>query len=501
MKKKTKQAKPAKADLTDTSPVDAVFVIGTGSKHGNEELRYALRNLTRNCQFVRTVYLVGECPEWVDKTKLVHIDTPDRFSHAKDANIIDKLKQACMRPEIAENILFCSDDQFQTRVCSYEDFAPRWLRRYTPDDSWYDDRKRIWHTRLKNTLAREYERRKEAGLPTDTIYYYQPHMWMAMNSRKFVDYAEWSDYANREDTIIASGYYNFVQAGGNKNFDHMFISGTQKWPFKSTHVAYSDPSFEAAMDYLKRELMEPSEYELLTSDSASDINTIITLKAKIKEEPVWSPLQKDVDQAEDLRVRDIVGWRKVWNDVIRRWSAATDKGAKKVAVPEEFGPEARTIIENNIVRPKEPAKPTAVRTSSTETPKTEGKTCTKCEERRKKAMDARLAHLKELRSKIEAKKSGSPVIVPNDGCMDCAIEHLSTAIAYMNSNYGRPDVFETELAKGEIRVAMQHLLATGHEDMYNRCVQMMDSVYSSNSLFSVSTLRDILRRVIEGKQE
>jgi len=242
--------------------ISAVFVIGTGSKNNNEELRYALRNLDKNCPFVTSVYVSGECPSWVNKDIVHHLKWPDRFTHAKDANIVDKLRHACEQEDISENILFCSDDQFQTKSCSWDDFYPRWLRKYTPEDRWYADKHRIWHTRLRNTLERERTRRIENNLDPSTIYYFQPHMWMQINKQKFIEYAKWCNYENRDDTIIASGYFNYIQEPGTSNKDHVFISQGQSWPVNVTHVAYSDRTYNDAMHYLKTSFKEPSRYEL-----------------------------------------------------------------------------------------------------------------------------------------------------------------------------------------------------------------------------------------------
>lgn len=245
-----------------TDPVDAVFVIGTGSVNGNEELRYALRNLEKHCGFVRDVYICGECPEWVDRKVVKHILWPDRFKHAKDANIIDKLLRACEFPGMAKNILFCSDDQFQTRKCEWSDFAPRQLRKYDPGDTWYADKDREWHNRLRDTLERDRIRRKKSGLDEKAVFYWQPHMWMQIDRDKFIEYAKWSGYEHRKDTIIASGYFNYVGAAPLRNYEHVFIGGSPKELPNAVHVAYCDGSYNAAMGFLKGMFPEKSRFEL-----------------------------------------------------------------------------------------------------------------------------------------------------------------------------------------------------------------------------------------------
>lgn len=243
-------------------PVDAVFVIGTGSKHDNEELRYALRNVERNCPFIRTVYIVGECPSLVNREEVVYLPWRDRFRFAKDSNITDKLVHACETPGIAKNILFCSDDQFQTRVCTWDDFSPVWLREYDKDDPWYIDRNRTWHERLKRTLERERLRRVAMGMGEDGIYYWEPHIYSPIDRDLFLKYAAWSDYEHRDDTITQSAYYNYIRQPGRKSDKQKFIWRAEDLEKGFTHIAYTDDGFDVAMDYLRKALPDPCRFEV-----------------------------------------------------------------------------------------------------------------------------------------------------------------------------------------------------------------------------------------------
>lgn len=265
MAKNVKQWVVKPSRISDEEAIDAVFVIGTGSPNNNEELRYALRNLDKHCPFIRDVYISGECPDWVNKSVVKHLKWPDRFKHAKDANIIDKLRHACEQKGISKRILFCSDDQFQTHVCKWEDFFPRYLRQYKSEDTWYADCKRAWHTRLRDTLERDKQRRVAAKLDTSHIFYYEPHMWMQIDRDKFIEYAKWSDYEHRNDTIIASGYFNFVDADGHphdKNYDHVFMgAGTKEMP-KVTHIAYTDGGFERAKSFFNQLFPKKCRFEI-----------------------------------------------------------------------------------------------------------------------------------------------------------------------------------------------------------------------------------------------
>lgn len=253
-------------------PVDAVFVIGSGSRHANEELRYALRNLDENCAFVRNVYICGECPEWVDVSKVRHLKWPDRFRHAKDANIIDKLLHACRQHGMSKQILFCSDDQFQTRKCTWDDFSPMYVRTYKSGDRWVDEKSGGWFKFLKGTLEREIERRKRLGIGVDSVYYYEPHIWTQIDRDKFVAYAKWSEYEKSKYTIIMSGYFNFINPKTKPNRgSHYFLRGDETALPDVCHIAYTDgTSYDAAMRFLRAMFPNRCRFELPKSVMAEN---------------------------------------------------------------------------------------------------------------------------------------------------------------------------------------------------------------------------------------
>ena len=320
-------------------PIDAVFVIGTGTVDYNKELRYALRSLDQNCKFIRDVYICGECPTWVDLSKVKFLPWRDRFSHAKDSNIIDKLRHACEQKGIAKRILFCSDDQFQTKECSWSDFAPRYIMEFDPQDKWYEQQKRLWHSRLRSTLIREVNRRKSIGMSGAGVYYYQPHIWMPIDRDSFLDYAKWSQYETREDTIIASGYYNFANAAGVKCFDHVFLTGGESGIPAETHVAYNDGSYCVAMKILQELFPTPSRFEIVHAAPAEtpiqrkipedegfdpspatqkEMSEIIEITSKIRGNRSFEGFLGEISRAEELRLFGVRGWRIVWQDIVAR---------------------------------------------------------------------------------------------------------------------------------------------------------------------------------------
>lgn len=513
--KKVVMSEPEKVD-----PVDAVFVIGTGSNNNNEELRYALRNIDRFCPFIRDVYICGECPSWVNKSVVKHLKWPDRFTHAKDANIIDKLRHACEHPGIAKKILFCSDDQFVTRVCKWEDFAPRWLRRYSPSDQWYENRKRTWHTRLRNTLEKDRNRRLAAGLDPDNVYYYQPHIWMPIDRDKFIEYAKWSGYETRDDTIIASGYFNYIDAPGKFNYDHTFLTADQKWPVASTHIAYSDTSFIVAMRYLKNEFNEPSKYEYSIEQQKLQKSELAKLQTKVERlgnealevvprerileavqnNPIWASLGNDINIAESMRVNNMPGWDTVWHDIAIRWGITTSNGKYYIPVTLPFALETQNIIAQ--LR-ESPVLRGAQKAAGKEETHGELRKCSKCEERRraqKAAQEKEQIIVNEEPPKFAVMReiaNEKPPAERKEACVECAIDHLSVAIAYLSDNSNNPTSIDIILAKGEATVAARNLDTPRYKKEHDKCIEAIESINSENSKFSSINLYDILVHVVD----
>lgn len=88
--------------------IDVVYVLGKGSQTGDQELRYSLRSLERYCTGYRNVYIIGECPSWIHD--VYHITHPD--GPIKAINILNKIKSACLLPDLSGHFLFINDDHF-----------------------------------------------------------------------------------------------------------------------------------------------------------------------------------------------------------------------------------------------------------------------------------------------------------------------------------------------------------------------------------------------------
>ena len=90
--------------------VDLVYVLGTGSKWNDNEIRFSLRSVQKNLTGVRHIYVVGECPAFLQN--VIHVPAKDILDPGvnADGNMTYKLLQVCNIPELSDNFLFMNDD-------------------------------------------------------------------------------------------------------------------------------------------------------------------------------------------------------------------------------------------------------------------------------------------------------------------------------------------------------------------------------------------------------
>lgn len=97
------------ADMNDPKRThDVVYVLGTGSKWDNNELRFSMRSFVKYFDNLRRFIIVGERPGWLQN--VTHIPYPDKPDINKDARMALKIKAACYDARVSNNFIFCTDD-------------------------------------------------------------------------------------------------------------------------------------------------------------------------------------------------------------------------------------------------------------------------------------------------------------------------------------------------------------------------------------------------------
>lgn len=90
--------------------MDVLYVLGTGSKFNNEELKFSLRSLERHGKNLGRVIIIGEKPDFIDYSKIEHY--PFIESGVKEYRIAAKIMFACENNIVTGNFMFCNDDFF-----------------------------------------------------------------------------------------------------------------------------------------------------------------------------------------------------------------------------------------------------------------------------------------------------------------------------------------------------------------------------------------------------
>ena len=101
----------------------SIFIPYNQTDNG-EKLRLALRSIEKNCKFDYEVILVGDCPDWVNKETLVHINPkiPAAAEYQKAWNGINKLKFLLENYEMSE-LLMTYDDIIFLKEVKYKDIS------------------------------------------------------------------------------------------------------------------------------------------------------------------------------------------------------------------------------------------------------------------------------------------------------------------------------------------------------------------------------------------
>lgn len=89
--------------------IDLVYILGTGSKWGDNELRFSLRSVEQYLKDFGKVFIIGEQPPWLQKVE--HKRAFDRYS-VKTQNGVHKIMLAANNPNIGDSFILMNDDFF-----------------------------------------------------------------------------------------------------------------------------------------------------------------------------------------------------------------------------------------------------------------------------------------------------------------------------------------------------------------------------------------------------
>lgn len=185
------------------NPIDLVYVLGSGSKWNNNELRISLRSVEKNLTGIGNVYVVGEKPDYLQN--VIHIPAGDIFDPAvnADGNMAFKILRACEEKDLTDDFLFMNDDFIINETMAVSEIP--WLQKGDmanhPDKFWQME---FYRKRLRRT----FEVLKERNLPTIQYDYHAP---MLMNKNEFPKVMGQFDYKEDIGYTFRSLYGNCLE--------------------------------------------------------------------------------------------------------------------------------------------------------------------------------------------------------------------------------------------------------------------------------------------------
>jgi len=128
--------------------IDVVIPLGTGSKHNNMELKFALRSVEKHLRQVGRLWIIGESPEFCRRMS-IHVPHTEPVNHNHNENIRQKLLDACQieliisdqEVSVSPDFLYMNDDHFLLKDFTLPDFPNFYkgtLKEYeATNNGWY----------------------------------------------------------------------------------------------------------------------------------------------------------------------------------------------------------------------------------------------------------------------------------------------------------------------------------------------------------------------------
>lgn len=222
---------------------DIVIPLGIKSfENKNFEIRIAVASIKKFCKFVKCIIIVSQIEPIKDLgNDIVWVYQDDMYSHDKDANIIEKIRTVIETiPDLTDDFIVWSDDQFITKDTYWEDTVPRYMGIYNKSTKhWFikQAQKRVWWRRL----IKCFERFPNHGYG---CVFFNPHIPSRINKHKFLNMCNTFPYRTETGITIFQLYYNFIGEKGVPNFDEYHCHKGETYWYDARWVGYFNSSME-----------------------------------------------------------------------------------------------------------------------------------------------------------------------------------------------------------------------------------------------------------------
>ncbi len=238
--------------------MDVVYILGTGSRWNNNEIRYSLRGVERFLLNYQDVYIFGSTVSDLVGIKQI----PMKENSSKENNIMQKILRACQEPSVSDPFLLFHDDHYLVKLRDAQAF-PYYFD--TTIENMYT--RREVNDTYKKALFNSYTALKTQNLPT---LHYDSHTPVLIHKTRFPGIM--AMYPPKPDGyVIKSLYCNTL--GVQPTFEPDYkIMGRQTISeirdiVKIAKVISSGPSHSqraAIREILKEIFPDPSKFETRT---------------------------------------------------------------------------------------------------------------------------------------------------------------------------------------------------------------------------------------------
>lgn len=179
--------------------MDVVYIIGTGSKWDNNELRYSLRSIAKFGANLGEVYIVGdELPPFINPSTVRYLHVRDITTNKPALNVYYKLCRLFKMSKV-ERFLLSSDDHFLIRPVDLE----KWPLFYKGKEMPKDTTKGVGDKRYTKTMADTRAFMEKFALD---LRYWEGHINKLYTREAWDELHNWPYVADFEDSMFNSRY-------------------------------------------------------------------------------------------------------------------------------------------------------------------------------------------------------------------------------------------------------------------------------------------------------
>lgn len=129
--------------------MDILYIVGTGSKHDNIELRMSLRSICKYGKNVGRVIVAGYPPDFLSD-EVVKVPVANKY-HRKHHNLVYCIQQVVDSGYLRGDFLYSSDDHFYVKTVDFDNYPIFFKRTELRNHATPGERHYGYHLSLKET--------------------------------------------------------------------------------------------------------------------------------------------------------------------------------------------------------------------------------------------------------------------------------------------------------------------------------------------------------------